>query len=250
MTYERQAAQLAEYAVTAMGAARFGVLYPNDAYGQGLADAFQTEFTRRGGRIVGMVAYTPGAHEFAVEALSVQKWVADDSLQGVFIPDFAETAFVLASQLRRTHPSLQLLGSNGWNDPGRLGQAGDVLDGAVFVDGFFAASGRMATRDFVSAYQRAYQTAPQILEAQAYDAAILARQALQSGARSRAEVVPALRRIRTIQGASGTIGIGSEGVQRELFLLRFAGGTISEVLPGNVEAAHEVEGLPVRGEVP
>jgi ABC-type branched-subunit amino acid transport system substrate-binding protein len=249
MTYERQAAQLAEYAVTAMGAARLGVLYPSDGYGSGLARAFEDEFARRGGRVVGMVAYSPGAQEFAVEALSVQKWLADDALQGVFIPDYAETAFVLAGELRRAHPALQLLGSNGWNDPGRLGQAGHVLDDAVFVDGFFAASGRPATRSFVAAYQQRFQTPPQILEAQAHDAALLVRRALAAGARSRSEIVPALRRVRTIEGASGTIGIGSQGVQRELFLLRFARGTISELLPGSVEAVPAAEEMPGRSEV-
>jgi ABC-type branched-subunit amino acid transport system substrate-binding protein len=242
MTYERQAAQLAEYAVTAMGVARLGVLYPSDGYGSGLAHAFENEFTRRGGRVVGMVAYSSGAREFSVEGLSVQKWIDDASLQGVFIPDYAETAFVLAGELRRAHPELRLLGSNGWNDPGRLGQAGHVLDDAVFVDGFFAASGRRATREFVAAYQQRYQVAPEILDAQAHDAALMIRQALSAGARSRADVVPTLRRVRTIDGASGTIGIGSQGVQRELFLLRYASGRITELLPGNAETAPQALG--------
>lgn len=245
MTYERQAAQLAEYAVAAMGAMRVGILYPNDGYGTGLAHAFEGELTRRGGRIVGMVAYTPGAREFGVESLSVQKWIDDDVLQGVFIPDYADTAFVLAGELRRAHPELRLLGSNGWNEPGLLGQAGYVLDDAVFVDGFFAASSRPATQAFVAAYRSQFHEAPQILDAQAHDAALMVRQALAAGARSRSELVPTLRRIRTIDGASGTIGVGAQGLQRELFLLRYARGRISEVLPGNVDAAAEEVGAGV-----
>jgi ABC-type branched-subunit amino acid transport system substrate-binding protein len=248
MTYERQAAQLAEYATTAMGVTRVGTLYPSDGYGSGLARAFEREFIRRGGQILGMVAYSPGAREFSVEALSVQKWRDDGGLQGVFLPDYAETAFVLARELRRILPEIVLLGSNGWNDPARLGESGAVLDDAVFVDGFFAASARPATQAFVAAYRETHRSSPQILEAQAYDAAMLVREAIRSGARSRADLVPALRRIRTVQGAAGTIGIGSQGVQRELFLLRFARGTISELAPDSLPETPPVEPVASPGE--
>ena len=250
MTYERQAAQLAEYATTSMHLRNIGVLYPRDEYGSGLAQAFERELTRRGGKIGGMLAYEPGAHEFPVEVLTVQKWVSDDGLDAVFIPDFAATAVELGRLLRQAHPTLTLLGSNGWDDPSRLGTAGEDLDGAVFVDGFFSASTRPATQSFVSAYQKAYGAMPEILEAQAHDAAMLVARALEAGATSRTQIGPALASLRTFDGASGSIGIGPDGLQHELFVLRLARGSINELAPiapgraaSRPEAAAQAEGV-------
>lgn len=230
MTAADQAAQLAEYAVAGQGLRRFGILYPNDPYGIALSSAFREEVQRRGASVVGSVVYDPHQREFSVELLSVDKWIKGDGLQAVFIPDFADSAVPLASQLRTAHPTVALLGSNGWNDPGALGPASADLDGAVFVDGFFASSTRRATQEFVGAYRSAYGGAtPEILEAQAYDAGMLVANALKGGARSRLQVAQALAQARSVEGAGGTIGIGAQGMQRQLFLLKLSNGSISEI---------------------
>ena len=153
------------------------------------------------------MTYDPSQREFSVELLSVDKWIKGDGLQAVFIPDFAQTALPLATQLRQAHPGVVLLGSNGWNDPAALGPAADDIDGAVFVDGFFASSQRRATQDFVAAYRAAYSATPEILEAQAYDAGQAGRSSrVQSGARSRSQVITALQSPRSFEGAAGTVG--------------------------------------------
>jgi ABC-type branched-subunit amino acid transport system substrate-binding protein len=228
MTAERQGAALAEYGI-GQGLRRFGILYPNDPYGSALSQAFRGQVERRGGTVVGSVLYQPGQKEFSVELLSVDKWTKGDALQAVFIPDSAATAVPLATQLRRAHPGLVLLGSNTWNDPAALAPASADLDGAVFVDGFFASSQRPATQDFVIAYRSAYGSAPEIFEAQAYDAAAMVARALQQGAANRAQMAAALQQPRTIEGAAGTMALGPQGVQRQLFLLRLSNGTISEI---------------------
>jgi ABC-type branched-subunit amino acid transport system substrate-binding protein len=231
MTSARQAAELAQYAVGRSGVRRFGVFYPNDQYGVSLSTAFREEVERRGGTVVGSIVYDPKQREFSVERLSLDKWVNDDGLEAVFIPDYAENAIPLATLLRKGHPTVRLLGGNGWNDPGALGTAASELDGAVFVDGFFASSRRRATEEFVAAYRAAYGgTTPDILEAQAYDAALLVAQALPN-AHGRSDLAQALRAPRTVQSASGTLVISPQGIQRQLFLLRLSNGTISEVVP-------------------
>jgi ABC-type branched-subunit amino acid transport system substrate-binding protein len=107
----------------------------------------------------------------------------------------------------------------------------------IFVDGFFVDSQRPATRRFVNAYRGTYQNAPDILEAQAYDAASMLHRALRAGARSRAEVIPQLLALRGFDGASGAVAIGPSGVQRELFVLQLSGGQIREASPRSYETA-------------
>jgi ABC-type branched-subunit amino acid transport system substrate-binding protein len=240
MTNERQAAALAEYALGRRGLNLIGIIHPNDAYGNALAQEFRQQVTGRKGRIVGTVAYEPQATEFGVEVLSMKKWT-DEGLDAVFLPGYADRTVELARALRQARPELVLLGSNGWHDPPQLLRAARELDGLVFVDGFFAESRRSATRAFVAAYRSAYQAAPEILEAQAYDAASLLLRALEAGARTRADVVPQLMALRSVQGVSGTIAMRPDGLQRELFVLQLVDGTVREaVAPRSQETAAEV----------
>lgn len=228
MTADRQAATLAEYAI-GQHLQRVGILYPNDAYGAALSQAFRDQLERRGGRVVGAITYDGRQTEFSVELLSVDKWIKDDGLQAVFIPDFAQTAIPLATQLRQAQPGIVLLGSNGWNDLSKLGSAADAIDGAVFVDGFFAGSQRGATQEFVSRYRSTYGSEPEILEAQAYDAARLVAAALKTGARTRDQVLAGLQSTRMLDGAAGLLTGSPTGLQRQLFVLRIANGMVSEI---------------------
>jgi ABC-type branched-subunit amino acid transport system substrate-binding protein len=244
MTHERQAAALAEHAVGLLGLRRYGIIHSADAYGTGLAEAFRQQVTQRNGVVVGAIGYAPTATEFSVEVLTMEKW-ADEGLDAVFLPGYADTGMAVAQALRRKRPNLTLLGSNGWHDPPQLMQAAQHLDGLIFVDGFFAQSRRRATRDFVAAYESAYHAAPEILEAQAYDAAALLLSALRAGGRTRADIVPQLGALRSFDGVAGTIALGPSGIQRELFVLQLVGGIIREATPG-ADDSLETTAQPVR----
>lgn len=250
MTADRQAAELADYAVGTRGLRKFGILYPNDPYGTALAQAFRQHVEQRGGKVVGTITYDAKQKEFSVELLSVDKWITGDGLQAVFIPDFAQTAVPLATQIRRAQPGVVLLGSNGWNDPATLAPAAETIEGTVFVDGFFPSSQRRATQDFVTAYKAAYASTPEILDAQAYDAAKLVAAALQTGARSRAQMITALQSPHTIEGAAGTVVVGPQGMQRQLFLLRIVNGTISEIVPNRPATVLVPPPVPLAGPAP
>ncbi|NIQ94532.1 MAG: hypothetical protein GWN87_10185, partial [Desulfuromonadales bacterium] len=59
----------------------------------------------------------------------------------LFIPDYADRVGMIAPQLAYYGiEELPLLGINGWNSPDLLRVAGAFVEGAIFVDGFFAYS--------------------------------------------------------------------------------------------------------------
>ncbi len=230
MTYAMQARQLVDFATRSAGIRKFGVLYPRDPYGSALAEAFHDEVARRAGRVVGSLAYEPGATEFSVEVLTLQRWVDSDGLQAVFIPDFAATAGVLSQSLRAARPGVFLLGSNGWHDPGQLGALADSLNGAVFVDGFFVGSQRPATQRFLNAFRTVNGNMPGVLAAQAYDAASVLDRALSTQQTvSRMGLADAIRSMGRYDGAAGALVFSDGGVDRELFVLKFDGSRIREV---------------------
>jgi ABC-type branched-subunit amino acid transport system substrate-binding protein len=56
---------LVDHAMNALGAQRFAMLYPRDAYGRGLRSLFWDAVEERGGHIVGVASYDPDATDFA-----------------------------------------------------------------------------------------------------------------------------------------------------------------------------------------
>jgi len=56
---------LADYVVNELGAQRFAILYPRDAYGSGLRAMFWDAVEERGGTVVGIASYDPDDTDFA-----------------------------------------------------------------------------------------------------------------------------------------------------------------------------------------
>jgi ABC-type branched-subunit amino acid transport system substrate-binding protein len=55
---------LADHAIREVGAQRFAILYPRDAYGRGLRQLFWEAVERRGGEVVAVASYDPDATDF------------------------------------------------------------------------------------------------------------------------------------------------------------------------------------------
>jgi hypothetical protein len=162
--------------------------------------------------------------------------------EAIFVPDFARNVTLLApalavedvvttcdprelERIRKVTPwevrPVQLLGGNGWDDPALFEKAGRYVECAVFVDGFFAASERPATKAFVQAFQERNGRPPSILEASAYDAGRMVVTAVEKGrADGRDAVRSHLAGLRDFPGATGDIAFDARGEPvRQLFFL-------------------------------
>jgi ABC-type branched-subunit amino acid transport system substrate-binding protein len=224
-TQQEQMRALADYAVHALGLARLGVVYPDDAYGRSYQTVFTDEANRAGATLVRSNAYRPGQEGFGAQAAAVKGWVNADNVQAVFIPDAAPTAVKVAEAVRSAAPQIQLLGTESWNQPDVLATAGPRIDGAVFADSFFVGAGTPSTTDFVNRFRAENGYDPTGFEAQAYDAGMLVREAIAQGARSRGAVLQFLRAVNNYQGA-GTIASGAAGLKPDLVLLQVRDGRV------------------------
>jgi ABC-type branched-subunit amino acid transport system substrate-binding protein len=173
----------------------------------------------------------------------------------VFLPDFARTIALVAPALavedvvtatcdprevervRKTTgrddvQPVQLLGSNGWDDPSLVEKAGRYVQCAVFVDGFFAGSDRPETKRFVEAFQGRFGRPPTILEASAYDATGAIAQVLARGATNRDQARAGLARLTGFAGATGTFSFDERReIAKPLFFLTVDGAAIRELRP-------------------
>jgi len=227
MTRTHQVETLLAYAMDKARLRRFGVLYPKDHFGQELVATFRREVERRGGEVVGTDGYAPGTRGVATG--TVKQWRNAQNMQAVFVPDDAAAAAQFARFLQREMPDVTLLGVQGWETLADTNGAAPPLNGVVFADGFYANSARPATREFVDRFVQTYGQDPSAVEAQAYDAGLLAKRALDAGANARTDTLRHLLALDSVEGATGELRVTSDGVQRPLFLLQVYDGKLSEV---------------------
>jgi len=178
----------------------------------------------------------------------------------LFIPDFASKVALIAPALavedvvtttcdtrellrlrrmtgRGDLQAVQLLGANGWDDPVLVDKAARYVECSIFVDGFFAASERPATRSFVQAFREKHGHPPSILEASAHDAARMIRQVVERGAATRDGVRAGLAEMKGFQGATGDLSFDARReLSRRLFYLTVENGAVRELGPQELGA--------------
>lgn len=247
LTPGQQAATIARYAYSAMGLRRFAILYPSNRYGTELANSFKRELERLGAEVVSEKSYKQKQTDFSAEleylfAIEVEEgWVGrrrvttynpTEEIDAIYIPDYYKAVSLIAPFLVYYEvQDVMLLGSNGWNSPRLVELAGGYVEGSVFVDGFFPRSTRAASAEFVRRFKGAYGYEPGIIEAQAYDAAMLIFQALKQGPVNREGLKDRLLKIKYPKGATGKITFDRSGeARKELFLLTVEGGEIVELM--------------------
>lgn len=227
LTDVMQGRLLASYATRQLARRRFAILYPDDAYGTALANHFSAALASHNGRVVVKAAYPPDAQDVrrAVRRIRAETYDA------LLVPDYADNIARLAPELAyEAEAGVQLLGTDGWNDPEITTIAAWVVDGAVFVDGFHAGSPVPHVDAFVRQFRDRYGVVPDLLAAQAYDTLMMCAQVLRAGARMRSDLRDGLARIRGFPGVSGVTTMNVVGdAEKVLYVLGVREGRIIQL---------------------
>jgi ABC-type branched-subunit amino acid transport system substrate-binding protein len=153
------------------------------------------------------------------------------TFDALYLPGYAEKVGLLLPQLAFYNVTGKaIIGSNNWHTPDLIERAGRHAEGAVIVDGFFPESQEPAIKAVVDAYRSAYQDEPDILSAQAYDAAAMVLSLLEAKKDTPAAIREGLLSIRDFPGISGTTSFAGSGeAQKKLFLIRIEDGKFTLV---------------------
>jgi ABC-type branched-subunit amino acid transport system substrate-binding protein len=151
------------------------------------------------------------------------------SFQALYLPAHTGEIPSLASQLRFYGLKSQFLGGHCWENESVVRDGGDTVDGTVFVTGFWVDSPETIVKDFTAAYSVKYGHRPNLLAAQAYDAARILSQAMQ-GAQSREEVRSKLSGIQGYDGVSGETSFNGTGnADKKVPVLKIEKGRLKQL---------------------
>ena len=165
--------------------------------------------------------------------------------QAVFVPDnykrvsmvapgFLFEEINLGSHLPvEEYPGVVLMGGAALNHPELVSRGGKYTEGAVLVDSFFLGSADPAVYNFAEAYRLAWTKDPSIIEANAYDTALLAQQLLSDTEYlSRREFRRRLGIASPIESITGGRGVRANGEMRhEMLCLTVRKGAIIQAWP-------------------
>ena len=262
LTTGMQVRQLVRTAMEDMGMKKFAVLYPNDPYGVEFTNIFWDEVLARGGQITAIQTYSVketdfrlviqrlvGTYygearqdEFNVRLKELQhsdkkRSVRQSNLENVlpplvdfdavFIPDSSKAMGQIAAMLAYNDiRNVKLLGTNLWNTKDIAKRAGNFANNLVFVDSI--APGMMTQSRFANEYRSIYSEDPSLIEFQAYDAGLILRQMIASGASSRDSLRERLSTPQSFPGSLGTLKLSAEReIERPVVSLTVEKGEIT-----------------------
>jgi branched-chain amino acid transport system substrate-binding protein len=207
----------AQYLYSNLSVTKLAIMHDGQAYGQGLAEEVQKDFTADGGTVVAFVAITPGEADYSAPLADI----ASKGPQAIFYGGYTAEAVVVVNQMKAAGLTNVIF----FGDDGTFGQ--DFIDrtkangeGAYATTPLPASSAAKTAYD--AAYLKAYGTAAGKLSPYtwtAYDAAAVLIKTIKSVAIKsgsdlyvpRSALVTAVRNIKGYVGLSGTVTCDSTG---------------------------------------
>jgi branched-chain amino acid transport system substrate-binding protein len=247
LTSQMQVQALVDLAMNRLGHRSFGIIYPNDAYGIEYANLFWDEVRARGGEISGAQSYDPKETDFRghVQRLVGTFYLEDraeeyrtlaqkfyeknpnrSARQGgpsiedilppivdfdaIFIPDNARAVGQIAPMLAYNNVNkVRLLGTNLWNSPGLIQRGQKFVEDSVFIDGLVANDPALRNSAFFANFRAVFQEDAGLTELQAYDSAMILRQLVAGGERTRVGLQNKMTTLRQFPGATGPLSVNS-----------------------------------------
>ncbi|MBI2058390.1 MAG: ABC transporter substrate-binding protein [Nitrospirae bacterium] len=240
LTASAQVRALVTYAMQNLGLKRFAILFPLEPYGTDMESLFKAELAAQGGVLVSEAAYEPKSTDFKAPIEKIKAEAFPDLPEdapppertGLFVPDYYDSVGLLAPQLAFYEiKTAQLLGPSGWNYPQLVKIAGEHVDGAVFVDVFFAETEYEKARNVATLFEQKYGQPLGDIESLAYDTAALVLNTVGGIPQlSRNKVKDALLDVKDFPGVTGPMTVLPNGeVQKSLNLLTIRRGRIAKL---------------------
>ncbi|MBU3803564.1 MAG: ABC transporter substrate-binding protein [Candidatus Cellulosilyticum pullistercoris] len=137
-----------------------------DEYSKGVTDAFIEEAAANGMNIVAQESFNKGDVDFKTQLTKIKGTEAEC----IFLPIYYAEVAAITEQAQTIGLNLPYFGSDGWD--GVIDQLnGDTsnIEGAIFLTPFVATSEKENVKNFVEAYQKAYNQTPDQFAADGYD---------------------------------------------------------------------------------
>ncbi len=197
----QQSEVMAQFAAKDLNA-KTAVLYLDSSsdYSKSLGKIFKEKFEEDGGKVVMEEAFLAKDQDFKAALTKIKNANADV----IFVPAYYEEVGKIVKQARELGINSTILGTDGWDDTKVVDIAGkDALNNTFFCTHYF--EGDEEVQDFINAYKKEYNTAPNVFAALGYDAGKMLVDAIQRGGDDPQKIRDAIESIKDLKVGTGVI---------------------------------------------
>ncbi|HSA55288.1 MAG TPA: ABC transporter substrate-binding protein [Gemmatimonadaceae bacterium] len=191
--------------VTSVGARRAAILYENNSYGRGLAEAFRRSFAGQ------VITIDPIPSDARADYEPYVSWLRTRAPDVVFVAGTDGSGLGILRAARRVGLTSRFIGGDGWAS---IVSDTVAAEGAYVATPFTAQDPRATAQRFVAAFRARYQLEPDGNAALAYDATMLLARAIEEAGPSRTKVrdwLATLDEREPFAGVTGPISFHESG---------------------------------------
>jgi branched-chain amino acid transport system substrate-binding protein len=202
-------------------------------YSTGLAQFFEQQFVKNGGRIVARQSYAKGDNDFRSQLTAVR--AANPEV--IFVPGYYNDIGQIAMQARDLGIQQPFAGGDGWESPKLVEIGGKALEGSFYSTHYFPSDPNPIIQKFVTKYRQQHGRTPDGLAALAYDATLIAVDAIKrAGTTDGPKLRDAIAATKDFHGVTGTITLGPDRNPQGKSMV------IVEVRNGQLNLKHKISG--------
>ena len=204
-----QGTVMATFAKDKVNAKNVAILVDNSSdYAKGLAQFFKEAFTKGGGKIVAEESYLQKDTDFKATLTKIKASNPDM----IYVPGYYQEVGMIVKQAREMGLNVPMAGGDGWDSaklPEIAGKA--ALNNTYFSSLYSPDDDSKLNKDFVAAYQKAYNEKPDVFAALAYDSALLVINAIKTAnAVDTVKIKDAMAKTSGFNGVSGNVTFNAQ----------------------------------------
>ncbi|WP_225877806.1 ABC transporter substrate-binding protein [Alkalibacter mobilis] len=201
-----QGSAAAAFSIESLEAKSVAVLYnSDDAYSEGIAEAYKAAVEEAGLEVVYYDAYTSDVKDFNTYLTQIKSANPDV----IFLPDYYNRVGLIATQMRDLGIEQTAVGVDGW-DSVEIDYA-EQVEGYYFVNHFAKDDPDAIVQNFIATFKENYDKDPNALGALGYDATYIMVEAIKNAGSTDAQaIIDALAEVE-YTGVTGPISFNDEG---------------------------------------
>lgn len=168
---------LAKYTKEKLGKTTAAVLYNSSSdYSKGIANAYKETLEKNGGQVLEFLSYGSDKEtDFKAQLTKIKSANPDV----IILPDYYNVVGLIAKQARDMGITSQFLGEDGWESEELTKIGGTAVDGAIYINHYYAEDTDENVKNFVDSYTKKYNKTPDCFAALSYDTAKILVKAIE-----------------------------------------------------------------------
>lgn len=204
-----QGTVMATFAKNQLKVNKVALLIDNSSdYAKGLSQFFKESFVKSGGTIVAEESYLQKDTDFKATLTKIKAQNPDM----IYIPGYYQEVGMIIKQAREMGIEVPMTGGDTWDSAKLPEIAGkDSLNNTYFSSLYSPDDDSTLNKDFVAAYQKAYNEKPDVFAALAYDSALLVINAIKTAnGTDTVKIKDAMAATKDFSGVSGNVTFNAQ----------------------------------------